>query len=323
MKRIIILLICVFLSIFIFSCSLNDYQSGSDGLRSSNNGLYADVIAGNDNFKCLSSQNEKKLIYPESIELEKVWESSNELLTSESVCYDRHRKVLYVSCVNGAPNVKDGNGYIARVSLNGTILSKEWITGLNAPKGMGLLKDKLFVADIDQIAEIDISSGSITNKYDIQGALFLNDIAIDRQGTVYCSDSNATTIYYLSNGVSGAWITGVEINKPNGLFISHDYLYAGIKKNILKIGLSDKVIYEKLAVASSPVDGLKKISHDAFFISDWTGKTQAVNAETSKVLLDTTGTGINSADFEYIREKKLLIIPTFSANNIAAYKVLN
>jgi len=323
MKEKTILFICFFLIIFIFSCSFDGSLNESAGSKHSACGLYANEITENNDFKCITSLKEKKCFYPESIELEKVWETSNELITSESVFYDRHREMLYVSCVNGTPNVKDGNGYIAKVSLDGTIINTEWITGLNAPKGMGTYGDKLFVSDIDQIVEINISSGSITNKYDIQGALFLNDIAIDRQGMVYCSDSNAATIYYLSNGVSGAWITGAEINKPNGLFISRDYLYAGIKKNILKIGLADKVIYEKLAVASSSVDGLKKFSHNTFFISDWTGKTQAVNAEASKVLLDTTGAGINSADFEYIREKNLLIIPTFSANNITAYKVLN
>ncbi|MBN2544346.1 MAG: ATP-binding protein [Spirochaetes bacterium] len=321
MKEKTILFICFLTIIFIFNCSFDSSLNESAGSGHSIGRLYANEITKNNDFKCILSNKEKKCFSPESIELVKVWETSNELLTSESVFYDRHRKMLYVSCINGTPNVKDGNGYIAKVSLDGTIINKEWIIGLNAPKGMGLYRNRLYVSDIDQIVEININSGIIINRYDVQGAVFLNDIAIDRKGTVYCSDSNATTIYYLSNGVSGAWLTGME-NKPNGLLISHDYLYAGIKKNILKIGLADKVIYEKIPVASSAVDGLKKFKNDIFFISDWTGKTQAVNAEASKVLLDTTGTGINSADIEYIRDKKLLIIPTFSGNNITAYKVL-
>ena len=49
-----------------------------------------------------------------------------------------------------------------RFATFGKMTEAEWITGLNAPKGMAVLNRKLYVTDIDQLIEIDIKEGKIT-----------------------------------------------------------------------------------------------------------------------------------------------------------------
>ena len=58
--------------------------------------------------------------------------------TPESVKWDSARDVYYVSNINGAPNAKDGNGYISRMGAAGMVTDSAFIKGLNAPKGMAL-----------------------------------------------------------------------------------------------------------------------------------------------------------------------------------------
>jgi hypothetical protein len=73
----------------------------------------------------------------QAAEPEKVWQAEG-LDGLESAVLDSGEGVLYVSNINGDASAADGNGYISKLSLEGEILDKEWVTGLNAPKGLAL-----------------------------------------------------------------------------------------------------------------------------------------------------------------------------------------
>ncbi|MCZ8217420.1 MAG: hypothetical protein O9262_14340 [Cyclobacteriaceae bacterium] len=79
------------------------------------------------------------------------WETDTVLTTCESVIYDSTNQVLYVANINGQPTDKDGNGFIAKLGLDGKIVQAQWVTGMDAPKGMGIYNGKLFVSDIKRI----------------------------------------------------------------------------------------------------------------------------------------------------------------------------
>ena len=55
--------------------------------------------------------------------LVKLWESEPVFQTPESVYYDTVRSVCYVSNIAGQPAIKDGNGFISKLNLDGTIES--------------------------------------------------------------------------------------------------------------------------------------------------------------------------------------------------------
>ena len=112
---------------------------------------------------------------------EAVW-TVDGLSAPESAILDAQRGVIYVSVISGEPNGKDGVGFIAKISADGKLQDGEWIKGLNAPKGLVLNGDKLYVSDVDQLVEIDVNAGAVTNKWDAAGAQFLNDTAVDGQG---------------------------------------------------------------------------------------------------------------------------------------------
>ena len=77
-------------------------------------------------------------------EPQQAWQATG-LDGPESAVLDAAAGVLYVSNVNGEANAADGNGYIAKLSLQGEVQEKEWVTGLNAPKGLALHDGKLYV----------------------------------------------------------------------------------------------------------------------------------------------------------------------------------
>ncbi len=131
----------------------------------------------------------------------------------------------YVSNINGNPTDKDGNGFIAKVSLkDGKIIAPKWATGLDAPKGLALSDGQLFVSDIDRLVEIDTATGEIVASYKAPGAKFLNDVAADDRGHVYVSDCGTSTIWRLTDDRLEKWLDGPELKYPNGLLVQGDKL---------------------------------------------------------------------------------------------------
>ncbi len=256
------------------------------------------------------------------VSVEKIWETPNELTTCESVYFDEQRNVLYVSCINGNPVEKDQNGFIAKVSPEGKIIVQKWITGLNAPKGMGIIGNNLYVADIDRIVEINIDKSTVSKEYPVEGAKFLNDITTDPQGNVYVSDMATNIILRLKNGIVEQWLQDDQIKSPNGLCYENNDLLIGTSSGIYSVRISDKKFWLTVKI-SGGIDGLEADGQGNYIISDWKGKIQVVNSTDEPVVLsNTTEEGINAADIKYLPGKRLLYVPTFGDNRVMAYKVM-
>lgn len=250
------------------------------------------------------------------------WETDTVLTTCESVIYDNVNDVLYVSNINGAPDGRDGNGSIAKVALDGQIVQAQWITGMDAPKGMGIFNGKLYVSDIYRIHEIDIASGKIANSYVVDSAKFLNDITVDATGKVYISDMGANSILVLENGVVSVWMTGAE--GVNGLLAEGtDVKMVSFASGVFSSIDANKQV-SMLADSIPNGDGIEAIGDGSYLISSWNGMIHHIAADGSKtLLLDTSADDINAADIEYIADKKLLLVPTFFKNKVVAYELAN
>jgi hypothetical protein len=256
------------------------------------------------------------------VTLNKLWESTDLLTTSESVCYDASGHAIYVSCINGNPTDKDGNGFIAKLSVTGEITTLKWLTGFNAPKGMGIYKTKLFVTDIDRVVEIDIEKSMTVKEYPVEGAKFLNDITIDPAGNVYISDLATGKIHRILKGTMETWIQDSKIISPNGLYFEENEILIGTKNGIFSVRVEDKRIWQ-LVKDTGGIDGLEADGKGNYIISDWKGKIQLVNPERDPViLLNTSETGVNAADIEYISERNILLVPTFMDNRVMAYELI-
>lgn len=262
-------------------------------------------------------QQEEK--HPVALKLK--WETEPVLTTCESVLHDEHKDVLYVSNINGAPDAKDGNGFISKVSMDGQVTEAQWVTGLDAPKGMGLLNGKLYVADIDRVHEIDTETGKIARSYTVEGAKFLNDIAVN-DGKVYISDSRGGSIYTIENGAVSTFMS--DLPGPNGLFPENGRLLVALwnEKTLNTLDPSSKEIMKRTEGIENP-DGIEAISDNEYFVSSWNGIVHHVDSDWNRtVVLDTRQDSLNSADIEYVKSRNLLLVPTFFKNKVMAYEVV-
>lgn len=255
--------------------------------------------------------------------VKQLWATSPELKVPESVLFDAVHQVIYVANINGKPAEKDGNGFISILSPDGRLLNSGWITGLDAPKGMGIFKERLFVTDITSIAEIDIASAKLIKKYPLTGSAFLNDITIDGSGVVYISDSGNGKIYRLRNGKIDIFLQGKEFDGCNGLCFSQGFLYVGTRNSILRIDCKTKTV-NVFAADTGSIDGLEFAGDDTFIVSDWSGSVYRIKKGSKReLLLSTASEKVNAADIHYIVAKKILLVPTFLDNRVVAYEIKN
>jgi DNA-binding beta-propeller fold protein YncE len=257
------------------------------------------------------------------VTLEKVWSTDTVFRVPESVCYDPARNVIYVSNIVGDPGTVDGEGFISRLHPDGTIIDLEWIHDLNAPKGMGVFKNFLYVADISKVVVIDIGESKVVENYEIPGAAFLNDISIDADGMVYVSDSHLSKIHLIRNGEIETWMEGAPLNGPNGLFCEKDWIMIASSgdqqvKKVQKDNREVMVITTEIGHG----DGIVKDALGNYVVSDWAGQIFYISLGGEKTsLLDTRDQQINSADIGLVVDNNLLLVPTFLDNRVMAYRL--
>ena len=230
---------------------------------------------------------------------------------------------IFVSEIGGYGVKKDGR--ILEVFKDGKI--DVIASGLNDPKGLIVVDNVIYVTDIDEIKKVTLS-GKVTTWLSPRNfpkkIAFLNDIAVDKNNTIYISDSGNK----VDGKRKGGAVFQVSINKnvtvlaenktnrdflaPNGLLVidSNYLLVADFSNGILfRINLKSKSV-EKVADGFGGGDGLA-FFNKKLYISDWRGGkiwSGTINGTTYDPKILKTGF-VNPADICITSDGKYVIVP--------------
>jgi len=119
---------------------------------------------------------------------------------------DQQGKEFFISNVNGEPDARDNNGFITKVDAEGKVLNLKFIQGgivdvmLHAPKGLAVVDQTLYVADLDQLKGFDKATGKSLVVVSFpplpsKGVVSLTDVTAGPNGLLYASDQSNNTIY--------------------------------------------------------------------------------------------------------------------------------
>lgn len=250
----------------------------------------------------------------------RLWEISHTIDYPETVVYDRKRDVLYVSGL-----YTDGTQFVSKLKPTGQIDDAEWVKGLNQPTGMALRGDTLFVVERAALAEIDIPSGRIVRHPIPAPPGFPNDVAVDEQGSVYVTESQGQRILKLAGGQFSVWKSGPEYAQVNGIHYDRGRLYVGFGSDA-SLRVIDLANGEMKTIATldagAVVDGIETDARGNVYVSDFRGKVYRIAPDGQKtLLLDVTGPKQYCANFAYVPDRNLLVIPTLVDNRIIAYQL--
>ncbi|MCA6119046.1 SMP-30/gluconolactonase/LRE family protein [Bradyrhizobium sp. WSM 1738] len=264
-------------------------------------------------------------------EPQKLWEASG-FKNPESAVFDRAAGAVYVSNVNGDPMKKDGNGFVSKLGPDGKVVTIEWVKGLDSPTGLALASGKLYAADVDRIAEIDLAKGEVLNRFEAPGSKFLNDLAADKSGRIYASDMVSNSIWVLDGGKLSLLLQDDALENPNGLLVEDGRLVVAswgkmapdfstkVPGRMKAVDLSTK----KVSDLGSPtpvgnLDGVEPDGKGGYLATDW------MNGGLFRIASNGTATRLlplakGSADLG-IGPDGTVIIPMMMEGTVVAYRV--
>ncbi|HVK00274.1 MAG TPA: hypothetical protein VM365_05385 [Gemmatimonadales bacterium] len=261
----------------------------------------------------------------------------NLLEAPEAARFDPELGVYFVANINGSPLGKDGNGFISRLTRDGKVDSLKFIAGgrggavLNAPKGMAISGDTLWVADIDAARAFDKKSGKPILTVTLAGrARFLNDAVVGPDGAIYMTDTGVADdgkggmahpgpdqVFRIENRKATVVLTFADKPGPNGI----TWDSAGSRFVIVPFGA--KSIFQwapgdssARVIAEGPgmMDGVEPLGDGRLLITSW--------ADSSLFVLDAgkitrlLGGLPGPADIGFDRERGRIAVPSLTDNRL-------
>ena len=242
---------------------------------------------------------------------------------------------LYVSNVGKElkPTLKDGDGFISKLDVNGKIKELHFIDGLDAPKGMGIVGNTLFVADINILRGFDLSTKKEVFNVVFEGVNFLNDITVKDSNTLFIGASDTSAIYEV-NISNKSYKKLMDFTVTNGLFYEDGILYTAQlgsttqnmfdgKGKLYKIDLKDNNKLTQLGTFEGVLDGVHKVGNKVY-VSDWgnakkTGIIRVYDLETKKESVLETELFMGAADFWIDEKSKKIFMPQMIGNKVTIF----
>jgi sugar lactone lactonase YvrE len=261
----------------------------------------------------------------------------------EGVRYDADQDVFFISNMNGFGSVKDGNGYIVEVKANdlsiGKVFAENGRAGviLDAPKGMAINGDTLWICDIDKMRAINRRTGLYLGAIDLapQGALLLNDVTIGGDGAMYITDTGilmtekgviykgADKIFRVAGGKVSVIASGAGLMRPNGITWDKE-------KNQLVVVTFDPFHSEMYSIApngerrllgkgNGRFDGIEPLGAGKFMVASWNDSSIRLlgNGENRRIANNV----ISPADIGYDTRRNRVAIPIGPLNQMQLWQL--
>ncbi len=264
--------------------------------------------------------------------------------TPESVKFDSEQDVYFVSNIDGNPSRKDGNGYIARIdaadsarAVTTAIRSGQNGVTLNAPKGMAIVGDTLWVADIDVLRGFNRTTGAPVATIQFpRPVYFLNDVAAGPDGALYVTD---TGIQFDASGgmtapskgqifrVEGRRATlassDTSFNAPNGIAWDEGrrtFVVGSFNGPTLFSWAPDSGAPRAIATGPGQYDGIE-IVDGRVIVTSWADSSLHVLERGADSLTRIVAGVASPADIGVDSRRSLLLVPLFTGNAVELWTI--
>jgi hypothetical protein len=260
----------------------------------------------------------------------------NHLRGPESVLHDAQQDLYFISNLNGGLVTVDNNGFISRVNPKTLDVQLKWIEGgrggvrLDAPKGMGIVGDTLYVSDVLAVRKFDRRTGRPLGEIPLRGATLINDITTDGK-SIYVSDTglrpgagttfdrtSTDAIWKITDDRAEKIASGPDLQHPNGLDWVDGQLWAVTFGPAELYALVDGKKKRLAVLPDGQLDGLVRRPDGSALISSWGGEG-IYRGEPGRDF-EPILTGIDApADLGYDTKRGRLLVPIPALNQVTIH----
>ena len=238
----------------------------------------------------------------------------------DQAVWDPSSRSWFVSNLGGGISLeRDGYGWIVKLDQTGKVIDPRWVENLDAPSGMVVAGNLLYVVDRDGLYEINIATAKISHFYKVTAPQFLNDVALGPDGQLYVSDFSAQRIYRVDPERKTVEIFKLIVASW-GPIVDPATFATSRKGAVLSVDLHTKTIvpYLKEGLEVGNLEGIAKVGDD-FYITDWmSGLLLRITKESFSVVIS----GLkNPTDPNYAEELGVLAIPEHGSNRVLFIKL--
>lgn len=261
------------------------------------------------------------------------------LATPESVLYDAANDVYFVSSINGSSSGVDNNGFISKVSPEGKVIELKWAAGgakgvkLDAPKGLAIVGDTLYVADITVVRTFELKTGKAKGDIKFEGASFLNDLFAGSDGKVWVTDSGikitdkgaveltkSDAVWVIEKGKAKVVARGEELGAPNGIVVVGGATWVVTFGSGELYRIDDKGKRQDVQkIGKGQLDGLLAFG-DGLIITSW-GASAVYRGKPNGTFEIMIPDAKAPADIGFDTKRSRLLLPLFKDDSIVAYDV--
>jgi glucose/arabinose dehydrogenase len=265
------------------------------------------------------------------------------LAIPESVRWDPEQRVWFVSNVNGGPH-KDHNGFISRLDADGRVDSLRFIAAgrdgvtLHAPRGMTIVGDTLWVADIDALRGFHRRTGAPLATVDLSsfGAKLANDVTAAPDGSLYVTDTGVffdsagtrqhpgpDRVFRIRGGEASVALEGDWLGQPNGV------TWDPVGKRLLLVAIAgDSTVRQWTEGADRPepiaggpgrYDGVEVLPGGRILVASWNDSTVSeVAGKDMRPLIRGVPT---AADIGVDPERGLVAVPILREDRVEIWRL--
>ena len=233
---------------------------------------------------------------------------------------------------------KDGDGFISEIDDGGRVVDLHAFprTGgrLDAPKGLAIVGERIFVADIDRVVGFDVNTHAQVFEAVLggNGPALLNDLAVEDDHSLFVSDTLRKAIYRLDLNTRAFSTIADNIPGANGIVIDQtrhtlyvvcvgaDFAGGGV----FRVPLDGKGAPQMWDSPHGILDGVALLPNGDLLISDWVAADRPTEGTLTRYTQDGKRVGAvdlpagshGPADFSYDAATGKLWIPLMPDNRV-------
>jgi len=211
-----------------------------------------------------------------------------------------------------------GNGFLTLLDADGQPLDWRVVDGLDAPLGMALSGDHLYVVDMNRLLILRWPGYERLEVIELDTTV-ANDVAVTPDGIAYVTDTaKHQVIEVRPDGGQTVLTREAQFQGANGIELSGKHLYIGGKR-LWRVDLENEFVETVGADWLSDIDGIEFETDGTIQVTPVAGPLVRYRSDGDFEILG--GDGVSSANHGYSASLELALIPTGFDNQVIAIRI--